>query len=390
MMYSDSEEASGAEIVFADVARALAGIPEVILTVVVAQKNTLLQTLLTDGGFPKPVLVRAHPSWIVPLGVWDPTRGIVVRRIVARYRPEALVVNLPGVEFGAAPLVWTDRSAMATLAIVHLHHRISSGTIDRPLAGLRDRIIAPVLRRLDHAWVISPDAVGAMASDWGLGPERCSVLPLQARTPERADRLTARRRLGLPSEGTVIGIVGRVNIAQKGHDTFVAAAALLAATRDDFVFAVVGDGPDTERVRHLVAAAGLGARFHFLGVLRPPDAAYSALDAIALPSRFEGLPLVALEALAAGLVGVASGVDGLSAVWPGEWTVEPDRPDALAARLAALLKLSAECRAAMAADAWATAGRVLTNDLAGELVPVISAAVQRRSALRQLRRAATK
>lgn len=368
LTYADSRTSSGAESVFCDVVRALSSIPDVHVTAAVPAESEILWAAVRDMDGVEAVDVPAHPAKRVPAGVWDPRRGLAVRRALAARQWDVAIVNLPSVEYGAAPLVWARGAAASWIGLIHLHQSIRA--TDRPLGAARDLLVRRVLRRLDHVLVVSPLGTEQVARTWGLPIESCSVLPLRARRPERIDRTTARERLSLPVEATLVGIMGRIEIGQKGHDVFVAAAERLASDDPGIRFAIVGEGPDESRLREMAAGRGLAERFHFLGTARA-DLAFGALDAIAFPSRFEGLPLVAIEALSVGLPGVASRVDGLAAVWPKEWTIEPDDPIALAEKLREIIGSDPERKEAVLREANQRAQRFLTDDLAPVLSPLV-------------------
>lgn len=107
----------------------------------------------------------------------------------------------------------------------------------------------------------------------------------------------ARRELGLPATGTIVGQIGRFSY-QKNQSFTVGLIKELPDTRLLFV----GSGPDEADVRAAVAVAGLGDRVDFV---RAIDYAriglfYAAVDAVVFPSHFEGLSLAAIEALHAG------------------------------------------------------------------------------------------
>jgi glycosyltransferase involved in cell wall biosynthesis len=113
----------------------------------------------------------------------------------------------------------------------------------------------------------------------------------------------------------------------------------------------------------LADSAGIGEVTYFPGAVTYPDVAFSALDAIAIPSRFEGLPLVALEALSSRLPGVASRVDGLAAVWPADWLIEVGDSDGLAEKLTEILYLDPRQAEAVLLRAQARVDSLLTDDL---------------------------
>jgi glycosyltransferase involved in cell wall biosynthesis len=104
--------------------------------------------------------------------------------------------------------------------------------------------------------------------------------------------------------------VGRV-AHQKGVETLVDAAARLRTPRARVV--LVGDGPDRAKVERLVRRLGVEDRVHVTGFV-PHDripAALAAADVVVLPSVYEELGTVLIEALHAGVPVVASRVGGI-------------------------------------------------------------------------------
>ncbi|MDA8086977.1 MAG: glycosyltransferase [Nitrospiraceae bacterium] len=108
--------------------------------------------------------------------------------------------------------------------------------------------------------------------------------------------------------------VGRLT-PEKGLDDLVRAAELLVSSGfHRFVFRLIGDGKERERLQRMVAQAGLGGYLEFAGFVQPGKdllAAYDNADAFVLPSRTEGIPKVLYEAMARGLPVVASNVGGV-------------------------------------------------------------------------------
>jgi len=125
----------------------------------------------------------------------------------------------------------------------------------------------------------------------------------------------------------------------KGHADLLAALARLPEEGPPVEVWLAGDGPLRETLA-LRARAPVGpARVHLLGQRRDVFALMRAADAVALPSRAEGLPLAVLEALALGRPLVATAVGGIPEVVAdgetGRLAAARD-PDALARALDAL------------------------------------------------------
>jgi glycosyltransferase involved in cell wall biosynthesis len=153
--------------------------------------------------------------------------------------------------------------------------------------------------------------------------------------PTPADREAGRRALGIPPDGPVIGTVGNFT-AKKDQTTLVRALALVPGAR----LVLVGTGPREPELRALVAERGLDDRVVFAGSRDDVAALLPAFDVFALSSRFEGLPIALLEAMAAGRACVATAVGGVPEVVTDGVDgvlVPPGDAGAFAATLVALL-----------------------------------------------------
>ncbi len=169
-----------------------------------------------------------------------------------------------------------------------------------------------------------------------------------------AAREIARRELGLPSDATVIGAVGRLTY-QKAPEDFVDMIRRLR--RPGVVGVWVGDGELAGQVRRL-AAAEPAAPVVLAGERADVPRLLPAFDVFALPSRYEGLPTAIVEAMMCGVPVVATAVNAVAdVVVPGETglLVPPRRPDLMASAVSYLLS-SPAAAARMATRAQAQLG----------------------------------
>jgi glycosyltransferase involved in cell wall biosynthesis len=113
------------------------------------------------------------------------------------------------------------------------------------------------------------------------------------------DQKAARRALGLPEQGLLVGTAGRLT-PHKRIGLFLEVARRVAAERADAQFVVVGDGPERASLDAFVASAGVTERVRFIRHLPDADMAryFRALDAFALPTEREGFGMVFAEAMA--------------------------------------------------------------------------------------------
>lgn len=124
-------------------------------------------------------------------------------------------------------------------------------------------------------------------------------------------RLAARQRWHLPADGLLVGGVGRL-APQKDFATFLVAAARLRTKMPDVHFVIFGEGPEDEALSK--QAERLGVPVSFPGYASDRHAIYQAIDVLFLTSKYEGTPLVVLEAMAAQVPICASAVDGVAEV----------------------------------------------------------------------------
>ncbi len=162
----------------------------------------------------------------------------------------------------------------------------------------------------------------------------------------------ARRELGIPLDAPMVLQVSCFK-AQKAPERFVDVAAQVARAVPEAHFVMVGDGELRGAVEARARAVALGGRLHLPGWRRDVPALLDAADVCTLTSRFEGLPRVVVEALAAGVPTVAMRVDGVDEVLEdgvNGFTVEPGDVAALAGRVVRLLRDS-DLRTRLAARA---------------------------------------
>ncbi|PZH14929.1 glycosyltransferase family 1 protein [Streptomyces sp. NTH33] len=153
----------------------------------------------------------------------------------------------------------------------------------------------------------------------GPGPARAGLAPLA----------------GLDPAAPLVVCVGRL-CRQKGQDVLLRAWDAVVREVPGARLALVGDGPDDDRLRELAPPSVL-----FAGAVADARPWYRAADLVVLPSRWEGMALAPLEAMACGRPVVVTDVDGARESLPSSFTdrclVPPENPAVLAGALTGLL-----------------------------------------------------
>ena len=160
----------------------------------------------------------------------------------------------------------------------------------------------------------------------------------------------ARQRIGaefeIPEEALINLTVARLEFS-KGYQYLLEALVLLRRCPDwpRMQFLWVGSGTLEPRLRKMVELLGCQDRVHFLGVRQDVTDLLDAADTFVLPSQFEGMPLVILEAMAKGLPVIATDVGGTAEAMEGTGILLPDPR-----RGASIRKALAEAICQLAAD----------------------------------------
>jgi glycosyltransferase involved in cell wall biosynthesis len=172
----------------------------------------------------------------------------------------------------------------------------------------------------------------------GAKPEKVKVLhngvDLVRFRPLAGKREEMRRKLGISQNSIVVLTVRRL-VYKNGIDTLIESANIAVKKNPKIVFLVVGKGPDLNKVQMRIEQLGIENNFRFTGFVKDEDLPfyYNAADFFALPSKSgEGLPLVALEAMACGLPVIATNVGGISEILMEDYgkLVPSNQPELLA------------------------------------------------------------
>ena len=266
--------------------------------------------------------------------------GIAVECLgVDRRRPIRAVRSLIGALRRSRP-----RLVQSFLFHANVAARLASPWAGRPwvVGGLRvaerqrgwHLTLDRLTNRLSTGSVCVSEGVRRFSREVGrLDPDRLVVIPNGVDpTPFDRARVADRAAIGMPSDAFLTLYVGRLD-PQKGLRVLLEAAAKVAEIRPDWHLALAGDGPEREALDFQIEAnPTLKKRTHRLGRRDDVPALLKVSNLLVLPSLWEGMPNVVLEAMAASRAVVATAVEGTEdLVVPGQtgWLVPPGDAEAL-------------------------------------------------------------
>ncbi len=207
-----------------------------------------------------------------------------------------VVTTFHNTDFTRATMWWLRLPIMSNLRLVY-------GRLSMEYAKRHSDLLTGVSKGvLEH--------VLAGREEWR---QKARILYLGVAIPEEStpsERADFRESLGIPADAPLILHVGRF-VEQKNHRGLIEVFSRLAHILPQARLLLVGEGPLRPTVERLVESKNLRNLVHFLGFRNDVPRLMTKCDLFLLPSLHEGLPVVCMEALAAGLPVVASKIPGL-------------------------------------------------------------------------------
>jgi len=236
-------------------------------------------------------------------------------------------------------IVGSMAARMAGVPLISIAHGWTGATWR---VRLYEKVDRRVMRRADRTVCVSARQA-ERARSAGVPSERVVVIH-NAIEVDRAHEASPRYRDRLQSlfprtPELIVGAAGRLS-PEKGFCHFVDAAEIVARTHPRVGFVLFGEGPLRDDIAEQIRARGLSQQFVLPGFRSDLAEFLPHLDLLVLPSLTEGLPVIVLEAFAAGVPVVATAVGGTpEVVVDGRcgYLVRASSADALAARICDLV-----------------------------------------------------
>jgi glycosyltransferase involved in cell wall biosynthesis len=302
-------------------------------------------TPLGPMGFEARELGIRTESLDMPRGVPDPRALWRLRRLVREWRPDVLHSHMVHANLMARAL----RLVIPVPAVVSTIHNVYEGGA-LLMTGYR-----ATNRLVDRMTIISDAAAERFIRERIVPARLLEVIPngvdgRRFRAVASGTRERLRAELDLADRFAWLA-VGRFETA-KDYPTMLHAFAEVHRGHPQAVLLVVGRGALQEETAALVQSLGLADAVRFLGVRRDVPEVMAAADGYVMSSAWEGMPMVLLEAGAAGLPIVATAVGGnRDVVLEGDtgYLVPPRDPGALGGAMKRLMALPADERRRMGA-----------------------------------------
>lgn len=202
--------------------------------------------------------------------------------------------------------VFPLHAAMCAGIPVRIAHSHSTAGRGEPVKN----VVKTVLRCLSNVYPTYRMACSRHAGEWLFGRRAefelvPNAIELEKFAFNQGAREALRAELNIASTAFVVGHIGRF-MEQKNHHFLIEVFSGLIDRHPESVLVLIGDGPLRGEIENRARELGIFDSVRFLGQRDDVAALYSTFDVFCLPSLYEGLGMVAIEAQASGLRVIAS------------------------------------------------------------------------------------
>lgn len=248
-----------------------------------------------------PVLYLSEPcERISPTSVWELSR-IIKRRKIDLVHANAAISARFAARLCHVPILHTRHCCFP-------HTGILTNSFVRHIAGFGNRLLSDYV-------IATADAAADNLHQLGIPKKKMSTIingSLPVRNVREDELAEMRKRFGIRKEDFTVGICARLEEC-KGHDTFLAAAAVLRQVKPNipFRFLIIGDGSRRAYLEHMTAELGLAECVTFTGFITDMAPIYRLLRVgVNCSCGTETSCLAISEGMSVGLPTVASNYGG--------------------------------------------------------------------------------
>ena len=198
--------------------------------------------------------------------------------------------------------LWAAKSAKVPVRIVHAHSTTNK-------QEKKKNLMKQVLRPFSKVFANRYFCCSELAGRWLFGNKTYNqgkvyllnnAIDVDKFKYNEKVRKAKRKELNIKDKDLVIGHIGRF-VKPKNHEFLIDIFNEIHKQNKNTILLLAGDGPLKEEIQNKVKKIGLEKNVQFLGQRNDANELYQAMDAFVLPSLYEGLPVVGVEAQAAGL-----------------------------------------------------------------------------------------
>jgi glycosyltransferase involved in cell wall biosynthesis len=321
LFYTDSVVFGGHEITLLEAITGLVAEPDVHVVLMLPQQNErFLQKLQPIEG----KLSLCLHQFATEVGdvfrvLFNSRKVKKLRQKILEHQPTLVIVSQGAIGLSACGLGAVRSSGIPLVSFLPMAHAVEVTRGEKTIGTWLQNLVYNKLYQLpDYFITICRTTAKQLMFQHGVAAECIFVHYFGLQVNKIPPTLLQLKKA--PKEVRHLALIGRIEFYQKRHDFFMQQLASSIGDLPPMVVHIIGDGPDKQRLIELVRKLGLQHIVRFEGWIDDLSDWYKKkLDLVLLPSRFEGVPVVMIEAMYWGVPVLASRVDGMKEILPSEW-----------------------------------------------------------------------
>jgi glycosyltransferase involved in cell wall biosynthesis len=332
LVYDDRSDFGGHQIMACLGIEALIQDPELDIVAMTNPRNTRLSNRLSDirglKVFDCPII---YSTYTTAVHRFNNRFADKLRQVFRDQNPDVVLCIQGDIEHASLAVATAKGLGIKCISYIALPH--SKYEMGAKLGRLRDLFNRSLLNRPDAYIAISKSMKQRLIKRGVSKP--ITIVQNGVRAPQRPSRT--------PNlEKPVIGLLGRIEFKQKRQDFMVDTFCNHPNVFRSFRMKIMGDGPDSVRLSKLISTSQRAKDITLEAWNSNTDAFYEQIDILVIPSHFEGVPLVMLEALIRGIPVLGSACDGMQDILPPHWQFKKDDASSLVEAVSRLMQSSGQ------------------------------------------------
>ncbi len=322
LFYSDASEYGGHEAMTIEAMRNLCGNHDLSLSFLFYAGNKRLgeqlECLKNSAGNLALIPLEFHAQSLQAFRSLMSWRKIEkIQAVMGRIRPDVVVVSQGRIEASSLGLLAAKRAGYFTISYLPVAHSVAvSG---RPFAVWIREMVNGYFYRLPDKIITINESARRMLRERGAANVVVVPNSVQTCATQGSNRLDFRTKNGIGNSHFLVATIGRIHFRDKGQDFAVRTIAHFREELQACKFFFIGEGPDENKLKEMISSFHLSEQVKVLPWMQNPARIYAGVDLLMIPSRFEGVPLVMLEAMSYKIPIIASNSDGMAELLPQEW-----------------------------------------------------------------------
>lgn len=245
-----------------------------------------------------------------------------IKSLIKNINPDIVVVAQGRIEASTMGLVAAKRCGYKTISYIPIAHKVSVAG-NKIGSAFRDTINSYFYSLPDRFITVSHSMKDLLIARGVTSKISVVYNGIDIKKYKAQGRRGSRQRYSIDDEDYAVALIGRIQFKQKAHDFLIDTISKHRSRLRNIKLLIVGNGPDKDVLRSIIESKNLNSLVSLIPWSDDLSYIYSAIDMLVIPSHFEGVPLVMLEAMYYGLPIVASNVDGMAEILPKEWLFQP-------------------------------------------------------------------